>query len=589
MKVFIMYITYRILKKYFVINHYMNKTITFEEKCLQYPSITLNKKQLCDFELLVNGGFAPLKGFMNEYDYTSVVNHMRLHDGQLWAMPITLCINEEQEQELKHSNYVVLKHETGLPLGIMDIRDHKSIYKSDISEECVNVYGANDTNHPYVKILYQYKENGFIYNIGGPIVDFKLPPHYDFQEHRFTPAETKEYFNKKGWTKIVGFQTRNPMHRSHYELTKYAMEIGGKDCKLLLHPVVGITQDCDIDYHTRVKCYVELMDYYEKDSALLSLLPLSMRMAGPREAVWHAQIRKNYGCTHFVVGRDHAGPSYKKANGNDFYGPYDAQDLLMKHTKEIGIEVITSKLIVYALPKEEKDEMKGKYLPIDQVNKETHDVKTISGTQQRDMLSKGEPIPTWFSFPKVIKILESTFRENNKKGFCLYFVGLSGCGKSTIANFMISKLQELTTRTITFLDGDIVRLHLSKGLGFSEKDRSINIQRIGYVASEVVKHGGVTIAANIAPFERDRNINRDKISANGEYIEVFVKTPLEICEQRDVKGLYKLARKGVIKEFTGISSPFEEPKNCELVINGVENMEDNINLIVNYLKKKELI
>ena len=249
MKVFIMYITYRILKKYFVINHYMNKTITFEEKCLQYPSITLNKKQLCDFELLVNGGFAPLKGFMNEYDYTSVVNHMRLHDGQLWAMPITLCINEEQEQELKHSNYVVLKHETGLPLGIMDIRDHKSIYKSDISEECVNVYGANDTNHPYVKILYQYKENGFIYNIGGPIVDFKLPPHYDFQEHRFTPAETKEYFNKKGWTKIVGFQTRNPMHRSHYELTKYAMEIGGKDCKLFLHPVVGITQDCDIDYH----------------------------------------------------------------------------------------------------------------------------------------------------------------------------------------------------------------------------------------------------------------------------------------------------------------------------------------------------
>ena len=589
MKVFIMYITYRILKKYFVINHYMNKTITFEEKCLQYPSITLNKKQLCDFELLVNGGFAPLKGFMNEYDYTSVVNHMRLHDGQLWAMPITLCINEEQEQELKHSNYVVLKHETGLPLGIMDIRDHKSIYKSDISEECVNVYGANDTNHPYVKILYQYKENGFIYNIGGPIVDFKLPPHYDFQEHRFTPAETKEYFNKKGWTKIVGFQTRNPMHRSHYELTKYAMEIGGKDCKLFLHPVVGITQDCDIDYHTRVKCYVELMDYYEKDSALLSLLPLSMRMAGPREAVWHAQIRKNYGCTHFVVGRDHAGPSYKKANGNDFYGPYDAQDLLMKHAKEIGIEVITSKLIVYALPKEEKDEMKGKYLPIDQVNKETHDVKTISGTQQRDMLSKGEPIPTWFSFPKVIKILESTFRENNKKGFCLYFVGLSGCGKSTIANFMISKLQELTNRTITFLDGDIVRLHLSKGLGFSEKDRSINIQRIGYVASEVVKHGGVTIAANIAPFERDRNINRDKISANGEYIEVFVKTPLEICEQRDVKGLYKLARKGVIKEFTGISSPFEEPKNCELVINGVENMEDNINLIVNYLKKKELI
>mgnify|MGYP000058924048 FL=1 len=567
----------------------MSKTMSFEEKCLQYPSITLNKKQLCDFELLVNGGFAPLKGFMNEYDYISVVNHMRLHDKQLWAMPITLCINEEQEQELKHSNYVVLKHETGLPLGIMDISDHKSIYKPDITEESVNVYGANDTNHPYVKILYQYKENGFIYNIGGPIVDFKFPPHYDFQQHRFTPAETKEYFKKKGWTKIVGFQTRNPMHRSHYELTKYAMKMGGKDCKLLLHPVVGITQDCDIDYHTRVKCYVELMDYYEKDSALLSLLPLSMRMAGPREAVWHAQIRKNYGCTHFVVGRDHAGPSYKKANGDDFYGPYDAQDLLVKHAKEIDIEVITSKLIVYALPKGEKDEMKGKYLPIDEVDDKKYDVKTISGTQQRNMLAKGEPIPTWFSFPKVIKILESTFKGTQQKGFCLYFVGLSGSGKSTIANFIISKLQELTNRTITYLDGDIVRLHLSQGLGFSEKDRSINIQRIGYVASEVVKHGGVAIAANIAPFEKDRIVNRDIINANGEYIEVFVKTSLDTCEQRDVKGLYKLARKGVIKEFTGISSPFDEPKNCELTLNGGADMEESINRIIDYLKSKELI
>ena len=366
----------------------MNKHINFEEKCLQYPSITLNKKQACDFELLVNGGFDPLTGFLNETDYKSVVEKMRLGNGKLWSMPITLCINGAQKTELQHSNFVVLKHETGLPLGIMDISDSKAIYKPDITKEAVKVYGADDKNHPYVKILYGYLDDGFIYNIGGPIVDFKLPPHYDFKQHRMTPAQTKKYFKENGWNKVVGFQTRNPMHRSHYELTRYAMKMGGEDCKLLLHPVVGITQDCDINYHTRVKCYKALMEYYEKDSALLSLLPLSMRMAGPREAVWHAQIRKNYGCTHFVVGRDHAGPSYKKQDGKDFYGAYDAQDLLMEHAKEIGIQVITSKLIVYALPKGEKDEMKGKYLAIDGVDDDTMDVKTISGDTTKRNVSQ---------------------------------------------------------------------------------------------------------------------------------------------------------------------------------------------------------
>ena len=563
--------------------------MNFEQICLQYPSITLNKKQACDFELLVNGGFDPLTGFLNETDYKSVVDKMRLGNGKLWSMPITLCINEAQKTELQHSNFVVLKHETGLPLGIMDISDSKAIYKPDISKESVKVYGADDKNHPYVKILYGYLDDGFIYNIGGPIVDFKLPPHYDFKQHRMTPEQTKKYFKENGWNKVVGFQTRNPMHRSHYELTRYAMKMGGENCKLLLHPVVGITQDCDINYHTRVKCYKALMEYYEKDSALLSLLPLSMRMAGPREAVWHAQIRKNYGCTHFVVGRDHAGPSYKRQDGEDFYGAYDAQDLLMKHAKEIGIQVITSKLIVYALPKEEKDEMKGKYLAIDDVDEEKMEVKKISGTQQREMLAKGEPIPQWFTFPKVSKILKDTFKGTKDKGFCLYFVGLSGCGKSTIANFMIAKLQELTNRTITYLDGDIVRLHLSQGLGFSEEDRSINIQRIGFVSSEVVKHGGVAIAANIAPFEKDRQVNRDLIAGNGEYIEIFVDSSIETCEKRDVKGLYKLARDGVIKEFTGISSPFEVPSKCELVLDGSLPLEQNVNKIVKYLRDKELI
>lgn len=570
------------------IPHQVSNNQTFEERCNEYPSITLNKKQVCDFELLVNGGFDPLTGFMNEDDYTSCVTKMRLNNNKLWAMPITLCISEAQKQDLQHSNYVVLKHETGLPLGIMDISDSSAIYKPDIKKESINVYGADDKNHPYVKILYTYVEKGFIYNIGGPIVEFKLPPHYDFSEIRRTPAETKAYFKKHGWTKIVGFQTRNPMHRSHYELTKYAMKMGGEDCKLLLHPVVGITQDCDIDYHTRVKCYKELMKYYENDMALLSLLPLSMRMAGPREAVWHAQIRKNYGCTHFVVGRDHAGPSYKRQDGSDFYGPYDAQELLQSVAEEIGIEVIVSKLIVYTLPKDEENEMKGTYRSIDDVD-DTMVVKNISGTKQREMLANGEKIPLWFSFPDVINVLEDEFKGKQSKGFCLYFVGLSGGGKTTIANFVISKINELSNRTITYLDGDIVRLELSKGLGFSQEDRSMNIRRIGFVCSEVVKHGGVAISANIAPYESDREHNRKMISANGEYIEIFVDTPIDVCEKRDVKGLYNMARNGIIKEFTGISAPFENPENAELVLDGAETIETNVDIVIQYLTNKGLI
>ena len=278
------------------------------------------------------------------------------------------------------------------------------------------------------------------------------------------------------------------MHRSHYELTKYALAQAGEGAKLLLHPVVGITQDCDINYHLRVKCYKELIEYYDEDTAMLSLLPLTMRMAGPREAVFHAQIRKNHGCTHFVVGRDHAGPSYKKKDGNDFYGPYDAQDLLMKYKDEIGIEVIVSKLIVYALNKETKE---GVYMPIDKVDKDVYEVMNISGTKQRELLRNGQDLPEWFSFPKIAKLLKNEMSVNGNTGLCIYFVGLSGSGKSTIANYLISKIHELTSNRITYLDGDIVRRHLSKGLGFSREHRSMNVRRIGYVCSEVVKHGGI--------------------------------------------------------------------------------------------------
>ena len=555
----------------------------------KYKVITLSKREVCDFELIVNQGFNPLSGFMNKKDYESCVSDMRLSNGDLWAMPITLSINQKQHDELKHSDYVLLKHETGLPLGLMNIKYEENIYRYDLKKECEKVYGAYDTNHPYVKILQGNYNNGRVYYIGGEIEKFQLPPHYDFVNYRMTPKETKEYFKENGWSKIVGFQTRNPMHRSHFELTKYALKVAGKYSRLFLNPVVGITQDCDINYHTRVKCYKELMQYYDDSEAVLGLLPLTMRMAGPREAVWHAQIRKNYGCTHFIVGRDHAGPSYKREDGSDFYGPYDAQDLLMKHADEIGIIPIVSKMIVYALPKNEENEMDGTYIPIDEVDKSKYNVMTISGTQQRDMLRKGEKIPEWFTFPAVEKELKKSYKPLNEQGFSLYFVGLSGCGKSTIANFVMAKLNELTNRKISYYDGDIVRLNLSQGLGFSEKDRSINVRRIGFVCAETVRHGGIAVAANIAPFEEDRQYNREKISNEGHYIEIFVNTSIEECEKRDVKGLYKLARQGIIKDFTGISSRFDIPKNCEITLDDKKSIEENVNLVIGYIKDKGLV
>ncbi len=549
-----------------------------------YPFITLNDRQVCDYELLANGGFSPLDGFMTKSDYESCVENMRLKNGELWTMPIVLHVSNTIVNNIKDSPYVVLKHKTGLPLAIVDIQDKKeSVYQPNIQNECAKVYRTNDDNHPYVKILKTYEQEGLTWCIGGKLVWKVLPPQYDFSKYRLTPKQTKDMIAKNNWKKVIGFQTRNPMHRSHYELTKYALRKAGEDSHVLIQPVVGVTQECDVNYHTRVKCYLKLLQNYEPDTAQLCLLPLSMRMAGPREAVWHSQIRKNYGCTHFVVGRDHAGPSFKTKEGESFYGPYDAQDLLYKHANEIGIIPITSKMIVYATPKNNKGD--GVYMPIDEIDETKYQANHISGTQQRKLLTNGDEIPDWFSFPEVVGELRKEYLSKVQQGLCLYFVGLSGCGKTTIANFIISRLRELTHRKITYLDGDIVRTHISKGLGFTKEDRSTNVRRIGYICSEVTKHNGIAVAANIAPYDLDREVNRKMISAHGNYVEIFIDTPLEVCESRDVKGLYKLAREGKIKEFTGISDPFEKPKNPDILIDGTDNLDKSINKIICYLQE----
>lgn len=537
--------------------------------------ILLNDRLVCDLELLLSGAFKPLNGFLNKKDYQSVVKDMRLSDGSLWPMPIVLPINEETKNKIKHSTKAILKDKYNLPLAWIHIND---IYKPNIEEECKNVYKTTSNNHPYVKILH---DMGNVYYVGGMVEKINDISHYDFNDLRMTPDQAKILFAENNWKTVVGFQTRNPMHCSHVELTKYAMKEAGEDSKLLIQPIVGVTQDDDVDYYTRVKCYKKILKYYDPNRVKLILLPLSMRMAGPREAVWHSLIRKNYGCTHFIVGRDHAGPSSKNEKGESFYGPYDAHKLIEKYQDEIGIKIIISQMIVY-------DETINDYLPIDKVP-EGHTILNISGTELRRKLRNHEEIPIWFTYPEVATELKNSIVSLRQRGFCVYLIGLSGSGKTTFANALESKLKEYSCRPITILDGDIVRNNLSKGLGFSKEDRSANVKRIGFVASEIVKHNGIVICSNIAPYDADRNCNRNQIEKYGTYLEVYMNTPLEICEKRDVKGLYRLARAGVVTNFTGISDPFEEPSKADITISDYTNIQKNIEIVIDKLIKLELI
>lgn len=540
------------------------------------PRVVLEGRLLCDLELLVVGGFAPLTGFLLETEYDSVVDTLRLPSGEVWPMPIVYPISEEERNgdTYRVGNSVTLTDNTNLPIARLHVEE---VYKPDLEKECDKAYGTTDLNHPYVGELLGRK--GVTYYVGGRVECIQTPHHFDFREDRRTPAEVRAEIARHGWKAVVGFQTRNPMHRSHQELTLRAREemktlVGITDdaeAGILLHPVVGVTQACDVDYHTRVNCYKRLIPRYPHDCATLSLLPLSMRMAGPREALWHALIRRNYGCTHFVVGRDHAGPSYKRADGEPFYGPYDAHELVERFADEIGIHVIKSKLIVY-LPDT------CEYKPINEVTEGTK-VENISGTQLRQMLTDGTPLPTWFTYPEISEELQRGYRTDRQKGLCFYAVGLSGSGKSYFIGALRDRLQALGDhRRITVLDGDVVRQELSKGLGFTREDRSTNVRRIGYVASQVVRHGGICLCANIAPYLDDRQYNRRLVEAEGGvYVEISVDTPLSICEARDCKGLYKLAREGKIKEFTGISDPFEVPENPEATISSLDTVGvDNV-------------
>ncbi|MHA3914924.1 bifunctional sulfate adenylyltransferase/adenylylsulfate kinase [Halovulum sp. GXIMD14793] len=515
----------------------------------------LTPRQICDLELLMNGGFAPLTGFLGQDDYNSVVDNMRLADGTLWPMPITLDVSEGFSEKVEAGQDIALRDQEGVILAILSISDK---WSPDKPREAEKVFGADDLAHPAVNYLHNVA--GPIY-LGGRITGIQQPVHYDYKGRRDTPNELRAFFRKMGWRRVVAFQTRNPLHRAHQELTFRAAKEA--QANLLIHPVVGMTKPGDIDHFTRVRCYEAVLDKYPSTTTSLSLLNLAMRMAGPREAVWHGLIRRNHGCTHFIVGRDHAGPG-QNSKGEDFYGPYDAQDLFKQHQDEIGIEMVDFKHMVFV-------QERAQYEPADEVE-EGMTVLNISGTELRRRLAEGLEIPEWFSFPEVVEELRRTRPAKSKQGFTVFFTGFSGSGKSTIANAVMVKLMEMGGRPVTLLDGDVVRKNLSSELGFSKEHRDLNIRRIGYVASEITKNGGIALCAPIAPYSATRRAVREEIEQYGTFVEVHVATSIEECERRDRKGLYKLAREGKIKEFTGISDPYEVPESPELRLD-TENVD----------------
>ena len=550
-----------------------------KEASRDWPSWDLTPRQLCDLELLMNGGFSPLTGFLRRKDYDRVLKDMRLADGTLWTMPITLDVARglgsggPKSAKLEPGGMLALRDPEGVMLAAMHVED---MWEPDLKAEAEAVFGTDNPEHPGV--AYLLKQSNPVY-VGGRLEGLQLPVHYDYRVLRRTPTELRAEFARLGWRKVVAFQTRNPMHRAHQELTlRAAKEV---EASLLIHPVVGMTKPGDVDHYTRVRCYMALMPTYPRNTAMLSLLPLAMRMGGPREAVWHATIRKNHGCTHFIVGRDHAGPG-KDSKGKAFYGPYDAQELLKKHQQELGIQMVPFRQMLYV---PELDT----YFPEDEVPKGAKPLD-ISGTEQRRRLQQGLELPAWFTFPAVEQELRKSSPARQRQGFTVFFTGLSGSGKSTIANVLLVKLLELGGRPVTLLDGDLVRKHLSSELGFSKEHRDINIRRIGFVASEITKNGGIAICAPIAPYDNIRKENRALIEKGGGYLLVHISTPLEVCEQRDRKGLYAKARAGIVKEFTGISDPYEEPTDADLTIDTTDmTPEEAAQQILLHLEKEGYI
>jgi sulfate adenylyltransferase len=513
------------------------------------PDITLNERHLCDLELLASGAFSPLDRFMTRPDYESVLDRMRLQDGTLWPLPVALDVSANTAQSLEAGQSVTLRDPEGFLLAILHIED---IWPVEREKEARIVYGTDDTDHPGVGYLYH---RCGAYYLGGALEVLSPPLRFDFKQSRLTPREVRAMYKKLGWKRIVGFQTRHPIHRPQFEMTLHAMRQA--QANLLLMPVVGTTKPGDFDHYTRVRCHKTIERHYPPDSHILSLLPLAMRMAGPREALLHTIIARNYGCTHFIVGHDHAGPG-RNAKGDAYYPPDAAREITAELSAEIGVGIVPIPEMVY-LPFEDE------FRFVDQVPNGAQTI-TMSSTDIRDRIGSGKRLPSWITFPEVIAEIRRSYPPPRRRGFTVFMTGLSGAGKSTIAQVLFAKFLEKGDRPVTLLDGDIVRRNLSSKLTFSKEDRDINVRRIGFVASEITKNRGIAICAPIAPYETTRREIRQVIEEYGGFFEVHVATPIETCEKRDRKGMYAKARAGLIRGFTGVDDPYEPPQTPEVVV-----------------------
>ena len=545
----------------------------YSELSNKTASLTLSLKQQCDLEMISNGAFSPLSTFNNQKDYEEILLNNKLSNGLVWPIPIVLDVPDQFLKSLDKNEYISLRNTEGFLLAILKV---KEFWAPNKKEEANLVFKSNDLNHPGVDYLFNHTNNNYI---SGELVPIQENKYFDFTHLRKSPQEVRDFFRLNNWKDVIAFQTRNPMHRAHYELTKLAMD--EHNSKLLIHPVIGMSKPGDIDHFTRVKCYQHIIKYYPENSVELSLINLAMRMAGPKEALWHAIIRKNYGCNRIIIGRDHAGPGVN-AEGKPYYQPYDAQELIAQYQEELEIKMVPFKEMVFA-------KNKKTYLPLDKIEQDDP-IEKLSGTQFKELLQQRTEIPTWYSFPEVIHELRKRFPKLHNQGLTVFFTGLSGAGKSTLANAIMYKLMETEDRPITLLDGDIVRQHLSSELGFSKEDRDIHVKRIGYVASEITKHGGVAICAPIAPYSNTRKVVRNMIDEVGSFVEIHVATPLSVCEERDTKGLYKQARAGKILDFTGVSDPYEEPENPEITVDTSDiTVEESSALILDKLRSLKLL
>jgi sulfate adenylyltransferase len=527
------------------------RAAALNEKSQSFPSVTLSQRQLCDLELLMNGAFSPLRGFLTQEAYESVLLDMRLPDNKLWPVPITLDVPDTLAEKLEIGGLLALLDPEGFMLAVLSV---ESLWKTDKRREAEKVYGTTSDTHPGVRYLYEKVNSNYV---GGTVEGIQLPVHYDFETLRDTPEDLRHLFDKLGWRRVVAFHTSKPMHRLHQEITLQA----AKEARahILLHPAVGMTKPGDLHYYARVHCYEAIKCHYPNNLAMLSLLPMAMRMAGPREALLNAIVRQNYGCTHFIVGPEHAAPPNVREGAARFYSPYAAQKLVEQYQDELDIRMIPVKEMRY-VPE------RSQFLTLEQIERENKKGVLFTDRELYHHLAHNQEIPDWFSYPEIIAALRKVYPPRNRVGMTLFFTGLSGSGKSTLARILYAKFIEGGGRPVTLLDGDIVRHTLSSELGFSKEHRDLNIRRIGFVANEITKNGGVAICAPIAPYTATRRAVREVIEQHGSFIEIHLATPLEVCESRDRKGLYAKARKGLIPEFTGISDPYEVPERPEIRI-----------------------